>query len=258
MSEIWQKIVAEVKALSVAEPMLSSFFHATVLNHDHLASALSYQLSAKLDAKDLPGLLLREVIEEALAADVSIIQAVEADIEAVYRRDPACEKYAVPLLYFKGFLALQAHRVAHWLWQQQRHCLAYYFQNRNASVFAVDIHPGAKIGAGIMLDHATSLVIGETVVIGNNVSLLHSVTLGGSSRAGEFDRHPKIGDGVMISTGAKVLGNVEIGQGVKIAAGSVVLNSVPAHTTVAGVPAVAVGQPRALSPSLNMDQQLSD
>lgn len=257
MSQLWQNIVAEVKELSVAEPMLASFFHAAVLNHEHLASSLSYQLSAKLDAKDLPGLLLREVIDEAFFADESIMQAVEADIEAVYTRDPACEKYAVPLLYFKGFLALQVHRVAHWLWQQERRCLAYYFQNRNASVFDVDIHPGARIGSGIMLDHATSLVVGETTVIGNNVSLLHSVTLGGNSRKGEFDRHPKIGDGVLISTGAKVLGNVDIGQGVKIAAGSVVLSSVPAHTTVAGVPAVAVGQPRALAPSLNMDQQLS-
>lgn len=258
MSQLWQQICVEVKALSRAEPMLASFFHAAVLKHDNLAAALSYQLAAKLDTPELPSLLLREVIDEALAADEGIILAVEADIKAVYTRDPACDKYATPLLYFKGFMALQVHRIAHWLWQQRRQCLAYYFQNRCASVFDVDIHPAAKVGSGIMLDHATGLVVGETAVIGNDVSMLHSVTLGGCSSTGDHDRHPKIGDGVMISTGAKILGNIDIGQGAKIAAGSVVLQPVAAHTTVAGVPAVAVGQPRVLAPALDMSQRLTD
>jgi serine O-acetyltransferase len=227
-----------------------------VLNHADLASALSFLLASKLDTKVLPAMLIREVCDEALAADASIIASVVADIHACYDRDPACDLYSMPLLYFKGFVALQTHRIAHWLWLQGREGLALFFQNRNSCVFSVDIHPAAQIGSGIMIDHATGLVIGETTIVGNNVSMLHSVTLGGSG-CQEGSRHPHICDGVMISTGAKILGNIQIGEGAKIAAGSVVLESVPPHTTVAGVPARIVGKPHVESPALEMNQQLN-
>jgi len=174
----------------------------------------------------------------------------------VEERDSACTTLAVPFLYFKGFHALQTHRIAHWLWQQGRHSLALFFQNRMSVVFGVDIHPAAQLGYGLMLDHATGLVIGETTVIGNNVSILQSVTLGGTGKEGG-DRHPKVGDGVLISAGAKILGNICIGEGAKVGAGSVVLHAVPPHTTVAGVPAKVVGTPNTDQPALDMNHEFN-
>lgn len=176
-----------------------------------------------------------------------------ADICAVKERDPAVDYYSIPLLYLKGFHALEAYRVGHWLWNQGRRALATYLQNQISVVFGVDIHPAAKIGRGIMLDHATGIVVGQTAVIENDVSILQNVTLGGTGKE-HGDRHPKIREGVMIGAGAKVLGNIEVGAGAKIGAGSVVLNPVPAHTTVVGVPAKEVGHPQCDKPSLNMDQ----
>jgi serine O-acetyltransferase len=256
VNQLWQDILAEVRLLAEREPVMASFFHATVLKHSDLGSALSFQLAAKLDTTVVPAMLIREVCEEAYADDDAILAAAVEDLKAVRERDPACDMYAIPLLYFKGFMALQSHRVAHWLWRQGRQALALYFQNRNSQVFDVDIHPAAKIGSGIMFDHATGIVIGETSVIGNNVSILHSVTLGGSG-SNKHTRHPQIADGVLISTGAKILGNITVGEGAKIAAGSVVLQPVPAHTTVAGVPAKVVGRPRSDHPSLEMNQQIN-
>jgi serine O-acetyltransferase len=157
-----------------------------------------------------------------------------------------------PFLYFKGFHALQTHRIGHWLWNHGRESLALFFQNQMSVEFGVDIHPAARLGHGIMLDHATGVVIGETAVVGNNVSILQSVTLGGTGKD-EGDRHPKIGDGVLISAGAKILGNIRVGDGAKVGAGSVVLENVPAHTTVAGVPARIVGRPSSDQPALEMD-----
>jgi serine O-acetyltransferase len=252
---IWLAIRAEVTQAALDEPVLASHYHAAILNHSTFEAAVSFQLASKLDSAALPAMTLREVFEEAFAQEPDIGAAMRADIRAYKERDPACDKYSMPLLYFKGFHALQTQRVSHWLWQKGRKSLALYLQNKMSQEFAVDIHPGAQLGQGIMIDHATGVVVGETAVIGDNVSMLHGVTLGGSGcQAG--DRHPKIGSGVLISVGAKVLGNITIGDGAKIAGGSVVLESVEAHATVAGVPAKVVGRAGTDSPALDMDQQL--
>ncbi|HSB96659.1 MAG TPA: serine O-acetyltransferase [Spongiibacteraceae bacterium] len=236
---LWQQIRSDATALSGSEPNLASFFHASLLNHRSLASALAFLLANKLGDRDVPSMLLRQVCDDAFEAEPGIIEAAAADCLAHYDRDPACHYYAMPVLYFKGFHAVQAYRVAHWLWHRQRRALALFLQNRIATVFDVDIHPAARIGAGLMVDHATGLVIGETAVVGANVSMLHGVNLGGCG-VGPGPRHPQIGDGVLISAGAKLLGPISIGAEAKIAAGSVVLESVGAHMTVAGVPARSV------------------
>ena len=253
--QTWDKIRAEALSLVNEEPMLASFFHSTILNHDSLRSALSFQLANKLASAEMPAIVLREVIETALAAQPDILDAAAADICAVKERDPAVRYYSTPLLYLKGFHALQGYRVAHWLWQQGRHSLAVFLQNQISVVFSVDVHPAAQIGRGIMFDHATGIIIGETAVVEDDVSILQNVTLGGTGKE-HGDRHPKIREGVMIGAGAKVLGNIEVGRGAKIGAGSVVLQAVPAHTTVAGVPAHEVGHPDCDKPSLDMNQGL--
>ena len=249
---IWERIFKETQKHANEEPILASFLHATILNHCELEQALSFHLANQLHSATASSLLLREVIMQALESDESIRDAVRADLEAVLDRDSACHELYIPFLYFKGFHALQTHRVAHWLWKEGREPLALFFQNRVSSEFGVDIHPAARMGHGIMLDHATGLVIGETAVVGNNVSILQSVTLGGTGKE-DGDRHPKIGDGVLISAGAKILGNIRVGEGAKVGAGSVVLEDVPAHTTVAGVPAKIVGRPASDQPALEMD-----
>ena len=253
---IWDRIREETARHANDEPILASFLHATILNHSRLESALSFHLANQLDSPTASSLLLREVMLEAMDGDCGLHDAVRADLKAVEERDSACHELYIPFLYFKGFHALQTHRVAHCLWQQGRESLALFFQNRMSSIFAVDIHPAARMGKGIMLDHATGLVIGETAVVGNNVSILQSVTLGGTGKD-EGDRHPKIGDGVLISAGAKILGNITVGEGAKVGAGSVVLEDVPAHTTVAGVPAKVVGRPASDQPALEMDHGFS-
>jgi len=255
LSMSWLRIRDEAKLLVEQEPMLASFFHSTILNHDSLKCSLSFQLANKLDSATMPAILLREVIEEALKAEPTILHAVAADLCAVQERDPAVEYFSTPLLYLKGFLALQSYRIAHWLWCQKREALAIYLQNQISVVFAVDIHPAARIGKGIMLDHATGIVIGETAIVEDDVSILQSVTLGGTGKE-SGDRHPKIRAGVMIGAGAKVLGNIEVGRGAKVGAGSVVLDHVPEHTTVAGVPAKVVGRPDSEMPSLAMNQTI--
>lgn len=248
----WERIREETVGHAGEEPILASFLHATIINHKSLECALSFHLANQLDSPTASSLLLRDVILQALESDKAIRDAIRADLQAVLDRDSACHELYIPFLYFKGFHALQAHRVAHWLWQHGRESLALFFQNRVATEFAVDIHPAARMGKGIMLDHATGLVIGETAVVGNNVSILQSVTLGGTGKS-EGDRHPKIGDGVLISAGAKILGNISVGEGAKVGAGSVVLEDVPPHTTVAGVPAKIVGRPSSEQPALEMD-----
>jgi serine O-acetyltransferase len=249
---IWDRIRSETEKQAADEPMLASFLHATILNHSKLEQALSFHLANKLDSADASALLLRDVIADAFKHDSCMRKFVRADLLAVEERDSACNELAIPFLYFKGFHALQTQRVAHWLWRQGRESLALFFQNRMSSEFGVDIHPAARLGHGIMLDHATGLVIGETAVVGNNVSILQSVTLGGTGKD-EGDRHPKIGNGVLISAGAKILGNIHVGDGAKVGAGSVVLDEVPPHTTVAGVPAKIVGRPACDQPALEMD-----
>lgn len=254
---VWRRLRCEAEAGSVAEPVLASYYHAAILNHGDFESAISYQLANLLGSSTVPAMTIREVFQEAFAQDATLGDAMRADILAYYERDPACDKYIMPFLYFKGFHSLQAYRVSHWLWQRDRKPLALYFQNQISQSFGVDIHPGAQLGKGIMIDHATGVVIGETVIMGDDVSLLHGVTLGGSG-CSSGKRHPTIGNGVMISVGAKVLGNIDIGDGVKIGGGSLVLESVSAHTTVAGVPARVVGKPRVDSPALDMDQDLNE
>ena len=255
--DVWQEIRAEAQQASADEPVLASFYHATILNHASFPAAISFHLANKLDSQTLPAMMLREVFEQAMRADANIELAMRADIRAHRERDPACNRYCMPFLFFKGYHALQSWRIAHWLWQQGRHPLALYFQNQISQAFDVDIHPGAKIGSGIMIDHATGVVIGETTVIEDDVSMLHGVTLGGSGCM-KTDRHPKIRRGVLIGVGAKILGNIEIGEGAKIGAGSVVLDAVAPHTTVAGVPAKLVGRPKGDAPALDMDHHLND
>jgi len=253
--EVWNRIRTETAAEAQAEPALASFLHTVVLTHDRLEDALSFILASKLGSETITALTLRELIGKAFATDRSIGLAVREDLRAVLSRDPACRGYSVPLLYFKGFHALQAYRVAHHYWTHERPALALYLQSRISEVWAVDIHPGARIGKGIMFDHATSVVIGETAVVEDDFSMLHEVTLGGTGKIGG-DRHPKIGKGVMIGAGAKVLGNIRVGEGAKIGAGSVVLDDVPPYTTVAGVPARQVSYPSHALPALDLDAAL--
>ncbi|CAA0833615.1 Serine acetyltransferase 1- chloroplastic [Striga hermonthica] len=255
--DLWAQMMEEARSDVDQEPILSGYYYNSILSHDSLESALAEYLSMKLSDSSLPSGTLYDLFLGILTADRDIIGAVNDDLRAVKERDPACLSYVHCFLNFKGFMACQAHRIAHHLWSQGRQILALLIQNRVSEVFAVDIHPGAKIGRGIMLDHATGLVIGETAVIGDNVSILHGVTLGGTGKdSGE--RHPKIGDGVLIGAGSCVLGNVRIEDGAKVGAGSVVLKRVPARTTVVGNPAKLIGgkaRPIMLDhiPSLTMD-----
>lgn len=253
---IWQTILQEAREESEKEPALASYIHATILNHDTLEGALSFLLANKLANPAISALQIREIIEDAIIRDSCISLSVRADIKAIYERDSACGSYMLPFLYYKGFHALQCYRISHCLWNRGRQSMASFFQSTIAETFAVDIHPAAIIGKGIMLDHATGIVIGETTVVGDDVSIMQAVTLGGTgNEAG--DRHPKIGKGCLISAGAKILGNIKIGEGVKVGAGSVVLNDVAPHTTVVGVPARAVGIPLSDSPALEMNHDIS-
>lgn len=251
----WDRIVDEAKSSLIKEPLLSSLVHSSILHHRNLEQALSYRVAYKLSTAEMPEQMLREISDEAMRGDGEISSCARADLVAVTERDPACNSFVQPLLFFKGFQAIQAYRVGHWLWKAGRKDMAYYFQSRISEVFNLDIHPAAVIGHGIMIDHAHSIVIGETAVVGNNVSMLHSVTLGGTGKQDD-DRHPKIGDGVLIGAGAKVLGNIKVGHSSRIAAGSVVLHDVPPCKTVAGVPAKIVGSAGCDQPSVSMDQLL--
>lgn len=253
VDELWESIRRQTRKQAECEPVLASFLYSTILNHDTLEAALSFHLANKLDSPALPAMLVREVIEQAMSADVSIGAAVRADLMAVSERDSACCSLVTPLLYFKGFHALQAYRIAHWLWQEGRNSLALFLQNRISCVFAVDIHPAARIGQGIMFDHATGIVIGETAVVEDYVSIMQSVTLGGTGKEAG-DRHPKVGKGVLIGAGAKILGNIRIGECAKIGAGSVVLKDVPPRASVAGVPAQIIGENLCGQPARDMDQ----
>ena len=255
LPDLWQKARAEAELKVSEEPILGSYFHATILNHASFGAALSFRLASKLDNPMLPTMLIRQVIEEAISDDPTILEAAETDVLASFARDPACDDLTTPFLFHKGFHALQAHRIAHWLWLHDRRTLAQFFQSQISVGLGVDIHPAARIGRGLMLDHATGIVVGETAVIDDDVSVLHSVTLGGTGKE-TGDRHPKIRRGVLLAAGCKIIGNIEVGEGAKVGAGSVVLHDVPAHVTVAGVPAVIVGKPREESPALDMDQRI--
>jgi serine O-acetyltransferase len=253
---LWSALRKEAEDLARQEPELSSFAHATILKHERLEEALCHHLAKKIGGEDLSPLQVKEIFEEAFAADPEIGEAVRADLSAVYERDPACHSYAQAFLFFKGFHALQSHRMAHWLWNNGRRTVALFVQNRMSELFTVDIHPAARIGRGIFMDHAHGIVIGETAVVDDDVSMLHGVTLGGTGKEHE-DRHPKIRRGVLLGAGAKVLGNIEVGEYSRVGAGSVVLKPVPPHTAVAGVPAKIIGKVSS-RPAHDMEHRLED
>ncbi|HLJ12343.1 MAG TPA: serine O-acetyltransferase [Planctomycetaceae bacterium] len=251
---IWTAIRAEAWSEEERDPILRKFLKEIILKNRRLEDALSLILSGKLATECVYPMILHALIDQAFAASPPIGRSARDDLQAVRDRDPASKGFLAPFLYFKGFHALESYRVANWYWSQGRQLLAVHLQNRISEVFGVDIHPAARLGSGILIDHGTGIVIGETAVVEDNVSLLHEVTLGGTGKE-TGDRHPKVRKGVLIGAGAKVLGNVEIGAGAKIGAGSVVLDTVPPRCTVAGVPARAVGRSAVESPSLEMDQQ---
>ncbi|MEI9888258.1 MAG: serine O-acetyltransferase [Rhizomicrobium sp.] len=254
---IWSALRQEAEALAVAEPALASFVHAAVLKHDRLENALSYHLAKKLGSEDLSPMMTHEIFEEAMAEDPSIGDAVRADLSAVFDRDPACNTHLEALLFYKGFHALECHRIAHWLWNHDRRAMARFFQSRISELFAIDIHPAARIGKGIMVDHGTGVVIGETAVVEDDVSMLHGVTLGGTGKE-NGDRHPKVRRGVLLSMGAKILGNIEIGEYSRVGAGSVVLKPVPPGCTAVGVPSHLTHCAGAERPSQAMNQLIDD
>ena len=252
---VWSRIRREAEEAARREPELGGFLHAAVLQHEHLESAVASRVADRLGHADLPGTLLRRSLERVLLDQPGAALAVRADIMAVVDRDPATRRAMEPVLYYKGFHALVTHRLTHHLWREGRRDFALWLQSRSSAVFQTDIHPAVRIGQGVFLDHATGLVVGETAVVEDYVSILQGVTLGGTGKE-TGDRHPKIRRGVLIGAGAKVLGNIEVGACARIAAGSVVLKPVPSGFTVAGVPARVVGQAGCAEPSRAMDQTL--
>jgi len=253
--QFWQRVKKEAQEVALKEPLLASYLHACVLSHHNFETSLGFILSNKVSDEVMPAITVSEMFDEAYLLNPNMVEAAMQDIDAVVVRDPAVASYLTVLMHFKGFQALQVHRLAHYLHHRERYELALFIQSRNSEVFSVDIHPAAQIGQGVMLDHATGIVIGETTVVENNVSILQNVTLGGTGNE-SGDRHPKIREGVMIGSGAKILGNIEIGRGSKVGAGSVVLSSVPAGVTVVGVPAKIVGTPDCTMPCESMQQNV--
>lgn len=254
---IWSQLREQAEHWAEREPALASFVHATILSHDRLEEAISYHLAKKIGSEDLGTMMAREIFEDAMAHDSTIGEAIRADLSAVFERDPACNLHVEAFLFFKGFHALECYRIGHWLWRQNRRPMALFFQSRISELFDVDIHPAARLGRGIMIDHATGVVIGETAVVEDDVSMLHGVTLGGTGKE-TGDRHPKIHRGVLLSMGAKILGNIEIGEYSRVGAGSVVLKSVPAGCTAVGVPAKLVNCAGSKIPSQEMNQVIEE
>lgn len=254
---VWAALRNQAAQAAKSEPALASLMSAVVLSHENLGEALSYQLARKLDDQELRAMTIRELATAAYAADPRLVAIAEADLKAVFERDPACKGYVQPFLFFKGYQALQTQRVAHWLWNQGRDTIALYLQSRMSEIFQVDIHPATQIGSGVFIDHGTGIVIGETAVIGDEVSMLQGVTLGGTGKE-RGDRHPKIGRGVLLGANATVLGNITIGDYAKVASGSVVLKSVPPGCTAAGVPARLTNCPTCAEPARSMDHTLAE
>ncbi|MFO1021981.1 MAG: serine O-acetyltransferase [Planctomycetales bacterium] len=251
---VWTAIRAEAWSELERDIDLAQLLTETVLESVSLEQALGTILADKLASQYLGKSRLQMIFKKGFDTQPQIRQSIRIDLQAVRDRDPASGGFLIPFLFFKGFQALQAYRVAHWLWHREQRFLAIHFQNRISEIFGVDIHPAARIGSGVLMDHATSIVIGETSVVEDNVSLLHEVTLGGTGKE-TGDRHPKVRQGVLIGAGSKILGNIEIGTGSKVGAGSVVLDPVPPHCTVAGVPARIVSRSETSMPALDMNQQ---
>jgi len=254
---VWARIRREAEEIARREPELATFIYSTILHHDTLEAAVVHRVAERLDSPQVSAELIRQAYADALEHEPAIGDAFRADIVATLDRDPATNRFLEPVLYFKGFHAIQTHRLAHWLWGRGRKDFAYYLQSQSSAVFQTDINPAVSIGRGIFLDHATGLVVGETAMIEDDVSILQEVTLGGTGKEAG-DRHPKIRRGVLIGAGAKILGNIEIGHCARIAAGSVVLKPVPHNTTVAGVPARVIGEAGCLEPSRAMDHLFQD
>ena len=254
---VWARIREEAEDIVRREPEIATFIYSSVLHHDSLESAVVHRVAEQLGNSDVSAELIRQAYQDALEDSPVLGEIFRADIVATFDRDPATDRFIQPVLYFKGFHAIQTHRLAHWLWGKGRRDFAHYLQGRSSVVFQVDIHPQVPIGRGIFLDHATGLVVGQTSVIEVDVSILQDVTLGGTGKE-DGDRHPKIRRGVLLAAGAKVLGNIEVGHCARVAAGSVVLKPVPHNTTVAGVPARVVGEAGCAEPSRTMDQMLYD
>jgi serine O-acetyltransferase len=250
--DVWAVLRQDAVAAAGREPDAAGMLRGAILDHDTLEEALAVHLAQKLGGPRLSSVTVRDLCLQALAEDRDLPERLERDLRAVRSRDPACRSYLQPFLFYKGFAALEAHRVGHWLWRQGREVTALHLQSRVSELLQVDIHPAARLGSGIFIDHATGVVIGETSVVGDDVSILQSVTLGGNGKE-RGDRHPKIGRGVLISVGASVLGNIRVGEEARVAAGSVVLEDVPPHSTVAGVPARLVRGPACNAPALSMD-----
>lgn len=254
---VWTRILREAEEIARREPELATFIYSTILHHDTLEAAVVHRVAERLDSPQVSAELIRQAYADALEHEPAIGDAFRADIVATVDRDPATNRFLEPVLYFKGFHAIQTHRLAHWLWGRGRKDFAYYLQSQSSAVFQTDINPAVSIGRGIFLDHATGVVVGETAVIEDDVSILQEVTLGGTGKEAG-DRHPKIRRGVLIGAGAKILGNIEIGHCARIAAGSVVLKPVPHNTTVAGVPARVIGEAGCPEPSRTMDHLFQD
>lgn len=255
LDPVWARIRDEAEAIARQEPALGGFIFSSVLNHANFEQALIHRLAQRLGNADIGADLVVQAFADAVEAESDIALAARADILATFDRDPACHRYVDPLLYFKGYQAIQTHRMAHRLWQLGRKDFAYYLQSRSSIIASVDIHPAARIGKGIMVDHGHDIVIGETALIEDNVSIMQGVTLGGTGKE-SGDRHPKVRYGVLIGAGAKILGNIEIGHCSRVAACSVVLHDVPANRTVAGVPAKIVGFAGCEEPSRVMDHNV--
>ncbi|WP_181707578.1 serine O-acetyltransferase [Chthonobacter rhizosphaerae] len=257
LDPVWSRLRQEAIAAAEREPALAGFLHAAVIDQPRLEDAVVQRVADRLDHDALSGTLIRQAYSDALSADPSIGDAFRVDMAAVVDRDPACDRFLDPVLFFKGFHAIQTHRLAHWLWTNGRRDFALYLQSRSSEVFQVDINPAARIGRGVFFDHATGIVIGETCVIEDDVSILQGVTLGGTGKE-TGDRHPKIRHGVLIGAHASILGNIEVGANSRVAAGSVVLKPVPRCTTVAGVPARVIGEAGCAEPARSMEHRLLD
>ncbi len=256
LDPIWSAVRREAEDVVAKDRALGGFIFATILSHERLEGSICHRLAQRLNHSDVDAGLINQVFADVLDAKPELGRAFRADLAAVFDRDPACNRYLEPLLYFKGFHALVTHRFAHELWVSGRRDFALYLQSQSSRIFAVDINPAARLGIGLMIDHGTGVVIGETAVVGDNCSILQSVTLGGNGKE-SGDRHPKIGNNVLLAAGCKVLGNIRVGNCSKVAAGSVVLNSVPDNKTVAGVPARIVGDSNCPEPARSMDQRLA-
>lgn len=254
---VWVAVREEAQEIIGREPVMATFVYTTILNHSSLEDAVIQRISDRLSSTEVPGGLIRQSFQRMVRAWPQWSEYLRSDLAAVYDRDPACTRFVDPILYFKGFHALQTHRLAQWCYTNGQQDFALYLQSRSSGVFQTDINPAVEMGKGIFIDHATGVVIGETARIGDNVSILHNVTLGGTGKD-QGDRHPKIGCGVLLGAGAKILGNISVGDCSRVAAGSLVLKNVPTKVTVAGIPAKVVGVAGCSEPSRSMDQILAE